>query len=307
MTSSEITTLSNDEMVLLDELVAVVDRTITSFIECGTALAAIRDNKLYRETHSTFEAFVLERWEMTARRARQLMGAASIVAELPSGTAVPLTERHARELMPLRDDPEQMAEALAIAQTLHGKLTGDTIAEAVDYIGRRRHTVAGCVEWLPFVDPAEWHHIVAVQMAAEVRYNEQTLLPEPPWWSPGLCMAGDTWAALVRSASPKWNGKIHELCAALPPLAADELAALADSIARHGLIFEGTLLPDGTMLDGRMRQLACVIAGVPMRWKTYDGADHAELWHSLNFIRQHITDDQRAMIAVNLLEMGAEL
>jgi len=244
MTSTEITTLSNDEMVLLDELVAVVDRTITSFIECGTALAAIRDNKLYRETHSTFEAFVLERWEMTARRARQYMGAASIVAELPSGTPVPLTERHARELMPLRDEPELMAEALAIADEITGgKITSEALRLVV--------------------------------------------------------------AEIVRVTSPpKWNGKVHELCAALPMVPDHELEAIAESIATHGLLLDGILLPDGTMLDGMVRQRACEIAGVEMRWSIYEGDDVVDLWRSLNLLRRHANEGQRAIAAVELMKLA---
>ena len=287
-------------------LVEVVDRTLTSFVECGTALATIRDERLYRDEHATFESFVLARWGITARRARQLMASAEVVASLPSGTAVPLTERHARELMPLRDRPELMAEAIGIAEALtDGRVTGDAIAEAVRYIEHRLRLIygngnqavgifsAGLTSWAPDVDAAEWHHIVAVQMAAEVRYNEQTLLPEPPWWSPGLCMADDTWAALVRSASPKWNGKIHELCEILPMMPDDQLEAMAESIAKHGLFSEGTLLPDGTMLDGKNRQRACLMAGVPMRWKTYDGDDGFRFWYSVNLVRRNLSEDQR--------------
>jgi hypothetical protein len=46
------------------------------------ALAQIRDQRLYRETHPTFEAYCQQRWAVTARRARQLTDAAEIVRNL---------------------------------------------------------------------------------------------------------------------------------------------------------------------------------------------------------------------------------
>jgi hypothetical protein len=203
--------LSSDELATKADLVAVVDRTIASFIECGTALAEIRDRRLYRDEHPTFEAFVLDRWTISARRARQLMASAAVVASLPSGTAVPLTERHARELMPLRDRPELMAEAVGIAQArTGGKITGDAIAAAVAYIEHRLRLIygngdqavgifsAGLTSWAPDVDAAEWHHIIAVHMAARVLHATEVLLPRPPWWDTESVHGDSLWAVLVR-------------------------------------------------------------------------------------------------------------
>ena len=44
-----------------------------TFIEVGKALLAIRDAKLYRKTHKTFEAYCRDRWEMSRPRAYQLI------------------------------------------------------------------------------------------------------------------------------------------------------------------------------------------------------------------------------------------
>jgi hypothetical protein len=199
--------LSSDELATKADLVAVVDRTIASFIECGTALAEIRDRRLYRDEHPTFEAFVLDRWAISARRARQLMASAAVVASLPSGTAVPLTERHARELMPLRDHPELMAEAVGIAEArTGGKITGDAIAAAVAYIEHRLRLIfrtrsqrfLSLTEMVPGVDPMEWHHIIAVHQAARHLYNTGRELPCPPWWSTSSVYASAAWSSLVR-------------------------------------------------------------------------------------------------------------
>jgi hypothetical protein len=85
----------------LAELKAVVDRGIKTFVEVGLALAEIRETRLYRETHPTFEMFCREHWGFAASRARQLIGA----AELVGVTGVtPANEAQARQLIPLLRD-----------------------------------------------------------------------------------------------------------------------------------------------------------------------------------------------------------
>jgi hypothetical protein len=51
------TPLSPIERSRLRELIAVVNRGLTQFLEVGRALVAIRSEKLYRETHDSFEQF----------------------------------------------------------------------------------------------------------------------------------------------------------------------------------------------------------------------------------------------------------
>jgi len=103
----------------LTECEAVIERGLRTFVEVGEALLRIRDERLYRETHGTFEDYCRERWGFTDRRARHLMGAAEVVADLPTGTVVP-NEAVARELAPLRDEPEQLREAWSEAVEQHG-------------------------------------------------------------------------------------------------------------------------------------------------------------------------------------------
>ena len=73
------------------------------------ALLRIRDERLYRETHKTFEQYCKERWGMARNYANKQIAAAQVAATL--GTVVPIpTERVARELAPLKDKPEAVAE-----------------------------------------------------------------------------------------------------------------------------------------------------------------------------------------------------
>jgi len=77
-----------------------------------TALLEIRDNRLYKESHSTFEDYCKERWGLTERRTYQLMDAAKITNNLKNCTNVqllPTTESQACPLTQL--EPEQQREA----------------------------------------------------------------------------------------------------------------------------------------------------------------------------------------------------
>jgi hypothetical protein len=99
-----------DERFRLSELEIVIEGGLQTFVDVGLALGEIRDSRLYRETHATFEDYCLERWKFTGRRGRQLIAAAEI------GTVVPVeNEAQARELVPLLRDhgPEAVAEAWA--------------------------------------------------------------------------------------------------------------------------------------------------------------------------------------------------
>jgi hypothetical protein len=94
------------DAIELAALEAVIDRHLASFMEAGEALSRIRDGRLYRGSHRTWEDYCLERWEFTDRRARQLITAAKI------GTTVPVAnERQARALAPLKKDPEALSAA----------------------------------------------------------------------------------------------------------------------------------------------------------------------------------------------------
>lgn len=100
--SGELTELEQAE---LRRLKAVVDEGCASYRRAGEALAQIRDRRLYRGTHNTFEAYCHYTWCMTDRHARRLIEAAFVVADLEktagpnwSGMPLPKNEAQARAL-----------------------------------------------------------------------------------------------------------------------------------------------------------------------------------------------------------------
>lgn len=106
---------------------SVIDRGLRTFIEVGDALMAIRDGRLYRRTHGTFDAYCRERWGWTASRARQLMGAAETATNVTlSGGTAPATESQARELTGLT-----AAQAAIVMRVAHERSGGNVTAAAI--------------------------------------------------------------------------------------------------------------------------------------------------------------------------------
>jgi hypothetical protein len=111
-----ITPLTASERAELAALEEVIEAGQQSFVQVGLALASIRDGKLYRETHSTFEEYVKERFHVQRRRAYQLMDAAVVAGNVYHGTQdAPLNERQARALGKVK--PDQQAAVLDKAKS----------------------------------------------------------------------------------------------------------------------------------------------------------------------------------------------
>ena len=98
----------------------------------------------------------------------------------------------------------------------------------------------------------------------------------------------------------------HPLAEIFPLPREDELRAMADDIADHGLR-EPIVTLEGQILDGRCRYLACKMAGVEPRFESHDGVEPIAYVMSRNFHRRHLTHRQRAMVAARLanFKLGA--
>lgn len=89
----------------------VIRAGLDTFVQVGQALAAIRDERLYRATHGTFEDYCRERWQMDRTYAHRLTQAAEVVGMLPMDNTVPTSERQARPLTKLRNEPDRARAA----------------------------------------------------------------------------------------------------------------------------------------------------------------------------------------------------
>jgi len=134
-------TLNSLERSTLRKHERTIEEGKQAFVEVGNALLAIRDGKLYRETHKSFATYCEEKWDFTDRRARQLIEGATVaktVAEAPplmaeSGTRVPLsTEKQARQLAPLPPDEQAPAWEEAVAEAGDGQPTANQVKAVVN-------------------------------------------------------------------------------------------------------------------------------------------------------------------------------
>lgn len=125
--------LTADEQQDLRELEGVIDRGQKTFLEVGQALLSIRDERLYRETHTTFEAYINERWpEIGRRRAYQLLDSVGIAKTVTApGLPAPENERQVRPLAGLPADQQQAAWKEAAAAAKGEAPTGKQVEAAV--------------------------------------------------------------------------------------------------------------------------------------------------------------------------------
>ncbi|MDP9394383.1 MAG: hypothetical protein M3Q27_09115, partial [Actinomycetota bacterium] len=97
------TVLAAVELAQLAECEQTIERGLSTFLEVGTALLMVRDQRLYRQHHATFDAYCVGRWNMGRAYAYRLIAAAE-VAEAVSPMGDITSERQARELSGLDGD-----------------------------------------------------------------------------------------------------------------------------------------------------------------------------------------------------------
>jgi hypothetical protein len=105
------------------------------------------------------------------------------------------------------------------------------------------------------------------------------------------------------NGAPTLSFELHPACSAWPEMSPKELRDLSDDIFENGLREPVTLTPEGKLLDGRNRALACVMAGREPTTVVY----YSDPWLfslSKNKHRRHMTVDQIALVAARLATRG---
>lgn len=123
--------LTDDERSRLGDEEAAIEAGAR---QVGAALAAIRDQRLYRETHATFEDYCRKRWGIGRSYANKQITAAKVTDAL--GTNVPkINEAQARELAPLLGDPDAVRDTWKRAnEATNGEPTAAAIRTARDFM-----------------------------------------------------------------------------------------------------------------------------------------------------------------------------
>ena len=139
---------------------AIIERGMAEFVAVGEALLRIRNQKLYRATHNSFEAYFADKWGISRQRSYELMEASQTMHLLAGdenevsaiGVQIPSSERQVRPLTRL--EPAQQIEAWneAVATAPNGKVTAAHVQSVVDDIrgnGHKPHVAhnSGENEW----------------------------------------------------------------------------------------------------------------------------------------------------------------
>lgn len=74
--------------------------------QVGEALLHIRDKRLYRSTHKTFEEYCRERWDFSRRRAYQLLDAAGVFENVKNFSHLPQYESQVAPLTSLEPEAQ---------------------------------------------------------------------------------------------------------------------------------------------------------------------------------------------------------
>lgn len=81
-TVSALSPLNEQEQTTRQQLEAIIQEGLDTYLTVGTALYQIREAKLYRSTHLSLKAYLAERFDVGRQRAYQLMEAAQVVNAL---------------------------------------------------------------------------------------------------------------------------------------------------------------------------------------------------------------------------------
>jgi hypothetical protein len=107
-------------------------RVERAFYEAGKALAELRDRRLYRSTHKTFETYCRDRFRFTRQAANYLIAGADVFENLTTigCQTLPTSERQVRSLAQL--EPEQQCQAWQQAvEASSGKVPSGRVVKGI--------------------------------------------------------------------------------------------------------------------------------------------------------------------------------
>ncbi|TJZ98262.1 hypothetical protein [Actinacidiphila oryziradicis] len=91
--------LNHEEIHQLGLCEQAVANLSTATWLAGKAMQSIRDRKLYRQTHTRFDAYIQERWEISERTAYQMIEEWPLAESLATKMGEPVTASHTRALI----------------------------------------------------------------------------------------------------------------------------------------------------------------------------------------------------------------
>lgn len=129
--AAEIATMNNDAN-RLEQLEKVIATGLETFVAVGNALLEIRDKRLYKSTHKTFEDYCNQRWDMTRVNVYRIIHATEFAGNLlPTGLQNPKNERQVRPVLTLPKEEQVDAWEQAVRTAPEGKVTAKHVENVV--------------------------------------------------------------------------------------------------------------------------------------------------------------------------------
>jgi len=239
----------------LGELERVIDAGMKTFIDVGLALLEIRDKRLYRQTHSSFDDYCRERWGWGRTQAHNYIAAARVVENVQSIGQPPTTMSAAVVLASLPD--EQQREVAASMDLSHARVV-DVKRAAAAAKGKQTRKV-------------KRHDELALTALAVLRTKYRETLRWQPVWDAFDAITG------ADVASPDDEIVIDKtLSILLPPHEPEVLARMKRSIDRFGVLVPIIVDQHGTLIDGHARYRIASELGIHCPRNVIDVKDHDE-------------------------------
>ena len=105
---------------------------------------------------------------------------------------------------------------------------------------------------------------------------------------------------MLKQLSLTGGHPIHPACEKWPWPSDAEFNKLVEDIRANGLINDIWITGDGAILDGKVREKACSVAGVEPRFQTYQGDDPFGFSISQNARRRHMGHNELAFLVEEL-------
>jgi hypothetical protein len=135
--------LSDKERATLEDCIKVIKEGMDAFVQVGSAIATIILQKLYRETHQTFQHYANEVLGITPRRAYQLKDASEVIDNLkhanncshvngrPTEFSLPTNENQVRALKKFSAELQREIWQEAVKSAGGKKVTGELLGKVI--------------------------------------------------------------------------------------------------------------------------------------------------------------------------------
>jgi hypothetical protein len=275
-----LTTVEANELAAREQ---VIERGFKVWQEVGEALLHIRDKRLYRATHKTFEDYCQSRWQMTRRNVNYMLEASVVYEDLGKifpKNELPQAMSQIRELIEATPDAIPLVWQVVTDTAPNGKVTAAHVKSVVNVLREVNQTGAiddGTGEQIPVAAATPEHLKAAITEETYERMQRQ----EAHIAEHQARKAGGVPPALQSSESNEWYtpkvymDAVHAVLGAIDVDPASN--AEANKLVQAAAFYD--VLTDGLVRDWRGK----VFLNPPYG---RDGISNQERW-SLRLIEQY--------------------